>query len=303
MISTWILFSLSASMFFGIVNILDQRVLTRYNLSPWAYFVLDGLIGVVVATIPIIYSYIDPQQSFLEIPSKIIILSLSSGIALSAFNLLYFFALQISEVTIVSILTQLTPVFSLVWGLLLKEKYLFSNYLGMALILLGSFVATISDGGFSTKESNKGKPIKAGLLMVLASCSLSVCYLVQSIALKETTTSIVFLGQRMGLLLMALLVLITRWKIIKEISSIKPVLATSSVEILVVLGTLCMTLGLSSGPLGAVAFLASLQPVWVLAITTSYSSIILKNKKPLNPKVFQACLLVLIGLYLINLRR
>jgi drug/metabolite transporter (DMT)-like permease len=279
----WIAYSLAASFCWGIANILDTVILGRYKLSPWIYFALDGLLGI----FPVIFfTYLSP----FSISEKSILFSVVSGIFVAIFYILYFSSLNLTDISVVVILIQITPVFSLIWGvLLLKDQYIPINYAGMCLILLGTIIASISETR-QKKSNNIPKSIIAFGLMLIAAFSLSVAYLFQKIALNQDANFImVFVWQRTSILVISLIIFL---KFHKEIFSLpyQPVALTFLVETI--------------STLSKVTFYSSLQPVWVLILLWVFQ--ILKiNSIPRSSnipaiKVMFACGLVVLGLFLLG---
>ncbi len=290
----WIAYSLANSFVWSIVNILDTMVLGRYKLSPWTYMALDGILGI----LPVgIFFYISP----LSISEKAIVFSLISGVFIGLFNILYFFSLNLSDVSVVVILIQLTPVFSLFWGLtFLGEKHSLINYLGMTLVLAGTIIASTSEGQFA-KGKSIPKTLFASGLMLIAAFSVSIANLFQKIALNQNADVLIVFGwQRTSLFVISLLLMVVNKKKIVGLT-FQPIALTAVVEIINILGFLFITFAYSLGSLSQVAFFSSLQPAWVLIILWIFQilklNVISRSETISTRKVVLACGIVILGLY------
>ena len=300
-IPTWANLALLASLLFSIANVLDQTILIRYRLTPWIYFALDGFIGVIPIAIVLVFS----ENAFL-VGRGSIILAILSGVALASFNLFYFFALQLSSVAVVVILMQMSSVFSLIWAILfLHEHYNISTYFGMFLVLVGVSVAAVSEETetVSGSRSLSRSVVVAAFWMLIAALALSIAYLMQDMALKDSDVLSVFFWQRACLVFISALIVIVRWKDISQMS-VAPIVLTSLVEVAVVSALLCITAALATGPLAAVSFLSSAQPVWTVMIVWVLSWTGL-GTRPNNTRLswlrlVVATLLVISGVYLIG---
>ncbi len=296
---TWIIFALLAPLLWGFVNILDKIILSRFNLSPWTYFALDGFVGMVFAFL--IYPWADhPLQS----PKFAIILSLTSGLTLAGFTILYFYALKMSDVGIIGILIQSTPIITLFFGILfLNERYSIVVYFGMFLIFIGTIIAATSERKRenSSQKYTVTNTIKASLLMVGADILLSTTYLFQDIAVQETSTLAVFFWQRISLATLSSIVIIVLWNEIKKIK-VYAFLLSSTVELLSILGLLSITVAFSTGFLAPVTFFVSTQPIWIIfivwIISLLYPNSNLRDKNNSRFQQIIACSIVFIGLFL-----
>jgi len=300
--STWALWAILTSFLWGIVNLLDKTVLFRFKLSQWDYLALGGFMGILPLTIILVRF-----ENLVLISIEAIALAMLSGTALAAFYLIYFYALRIHDVTIVVILIQTSPIFSLIWGsVLLHERYATTAFIGMFLVLLGAIVASASKG------VKKIQPFKflsnrkslASLMMLSASFVLSIGYLAQKLSLKSAGTISVFFWQRLCLFFISFLVIALRRGEIRRLPG-GAVCLISLTELINLLALLAMIAAFSRGPLSTVTFLISLQPLWVLffgwALSFIRPSIIFKTKNVYRFQLLIACILVILGISLMKL--
>ena len=296
--SSWMVLALAASLCWGTVNILDKVILSKYNLTPWTYLALDGFISVVSLAL---FAFISP----FSISSQAIALSILSGVFIAAFNILYFFSLSLSDVSIIVILIQITPVFSLIWGVsILGEKYGAINYLGMFLVLIGTVIASLSENKIKTKL-NFSRTLFASGVMAVAAFSLSIAYLLQKMALVgDANVLAVFTWQRTSLFIISLIVIAMNFKKFFKLTY-QPIILTTIVEVINIAGFLFITTAYAIGSLSKVTFFASLQPAFVVLIIWIAQPFKLYNVprvKSISPiMVFIACAFVLLGLFLMNM--
>jgi len=299
-IPLWAALAILTSLLWAIVNILDKVILYRYNINPWIYLGLDGLVGV----ISLIIILVGWSGEIFANPQRAIVLALLSGLAVATFNVLYFYALRVSAVTIIIIFVQITPIFSLFWGLtLLGERYGLLSYAGMFLILSGAVVAGLSGKNPTFNDGRQRKTVGALLLMLLATFSLSLAYLLSDVALKSVSVVSVFFWQRLSLFLISIPIFIVQRQKIRKISK-SPVLFTSLVEIINILAFLSIIAAYAQGPLVVITFLSSLQPMWVLILTwiidTTKLRLFSETEEFSRVRLILACAFVILGIYFIR---
>jgi len=298
-IPLWVWLALITSLIFGAVNILDKTILWRFQLSPWVYFALDGFIGI----IPMLLILLGDNPFLLR--PEWIILGLCSGVALAGFNLLYFFALELSDVSIIVLLLQTTPVFATIWGVIfLHEYYTRIVYFGMISVLVGISLTVLSQSSSNKGKQPFSKIITAAALMAAATFLLSISDLLSAITLKYSTILAVYFWQRVSLVLLSFFVILIMWAKIK-ILSYQPIVLTSLVEILLAVGLFTLTSALAQGPLGIVSLLTSMQPVWVVIISLVLSSskfkILPKDQGLSKSILFFAIVFIFSGLVLMKM--
>lgn len=297
----WSVLAVFTSFCWGCVNLADKTILSRYKLTPLDYLALDGFVGLFPLAVILAWS-----NDVLSTPLELIALAMISGLAIAVFSLIYFYALHMSNVVTVVILIQLSPVFSLVWGMLfLQESYESPTYFGMFLILLGAAIASVSE----RRQRDTGtrvwapKTFLASLLMLAATFIVSLGFLVQKLALRDATTLSVFFWQRACLVLISLFIVAGRRFSIFKLSP-TPIVLTSLVEVLNILGVLSVVAAYSQGPLGLVSFLSSLQPLWVMVLVWILGLVRLATfpaeGNVLRIRLVTACTLVILGLYLMR---
>ena len=294
----WIIMALAASLMWGSVNFLDKTMLQKFALSPWDYLAIDGVIGVIPLAIILLI-----RRDVFQIDIDHLAMSIASGLLISFFSVAYFYALFLSSVARVVILIQITPIFSLIWGILIvKETYYLSDFLGMGVLFLGVFIAIIGDDIGNKIEQGNFKSRRAVFIMITATFFLSISYLFQDIVLNLYSTYIMFFWQRIGVFATSIMVLIIRGKRFILIPK-SAFLLTSLVETLSISGSLAIAFAYTWGPLADVTFIASLQILWVVIASTLFYSIFSKNtqyhrKKPMM-YIAISCVIVIVGLYLI----
>lgn len=296
----WSILALLASFFWGCVNLADKTILSHYKLTPWDYLALDGLVGLLPLAAILVWA-----SDILLVPLEVIAFATLSGMALAAFSIIYFYALRMSDVAVVAILIQTTPVFSLIWGVwLLQEHYGNLTYVGMVLVFLGAVVASVSERHKGKENVTTriwaAKTSLAPLLMLAATFIVSISFLFQKFALRDASVLTVFFWQRSCLVLVSFSIIGMRrirvWRL-----TFAPVILTSAVEVVNLLGVLSVIAAYSIGPLALVSFLTSLQPLWVLVLVSVLGTVKPEtfpvNKNVSRLQLLVACGLVILGLY------
>ena len=303
----WSVLAIVASFFWGWVNLADKIILARYKVTPWDYLALDGFVGFI--SLNFIFwgfgkSYLVDQVSF-----DIITLSAISGIALAAFSILYFYALRISDVAVVVLLIQITPVFSLLWGItFLKEVYKLQNYFGMILVFISVAIASLTNGRNEKGAEGDNKVIYgsfiAALVVIFAAFIMSLGFLFQKFALERTNAITLFFWQRLCLLFVSMIILVFRRNIISKLP-VQTIYFTSAIEIVNLLGVFATIAAYSQGPLGLVSFLGSLQPLWVIAMMWILMQIksqsLLRFDQKLSFRIIYSLAFVVPGLYFLRI--
>lgn len=141
MIMLWVFLSLFAAAALAAVNHIDKHLISEYfdGQASGALIIFSTIVA--IPLLPILY-FLDP--TVLSIPLYDAGILLASGILIVIGYLLYLYALEQGEVSIVGPLWLLVPVFTFVLGyMLLNETYVGLQFLGAGLVLLGSFILAL----------------------------------------------------------------------------------------------------------------------------------------------------------------
>jgi len=262
---TWSILALSAAFFWSVVNIADKKLVTNQFPAFANYFVLESLAGLFVALVALF------MGGFQSTAYNVLFLAFLAGLLEGPFSLLYYRALQISDVSIVVTLLQAIPIFSVLMGVFIfQEQLTLLMLLGIILIIGAGILATITDN--STKFA--GFLSKAFVLMIAASFIVSISYALADYSLRFTNANTVFILARVGQVVFALGMMCARqirknfMRVISTLPIRIPIIILGLV-ILNLVGVYLQTLAYAIGPLSTVSVFLSVQPIFVLVIILS----------------------------------
>lgn len=251
----WVIFSILAALCWAVVNIVDKYILTKWIRTPLIPVIIVGLIGM-IASIIIYFVY-----GFTWLSSLNIILALVAGIFYILMTVFYFKALKIEEVSRVSPLFYLSPLFILLFaGIFLGEVFTPLKYLGIFLLMIGAIL-------ISSKNLLRINLGKAFWWMLLATISLSINQLLTKYLLNFTDYWTIFSWTRIGAVIG--IVPISYFYFPELITTVrrygKRVVAVMCMnETLNLFGVLFITIAISTGYVTLANALSSVQPFFVL---------------------------------------
>jgi drug/metabolite transporter (DMT)-like permease len=140
---SWLLIALLAPVLFSVTNHIDKYLIGKYfrgHGGAGALIIFSSLVGVIVAPFILIIEQGVLNISFLQV----LLLFVVAALTMLAI-LLYFYALQRDETSVVVPLFQLIPVFAFVLAyFVLGEILTFSQLGGASLVILGSVVISLT---------------------------------------------------------------------------------------------------------------------------------------------------------------
>lgn len=158
----WILFSFLATFLFALSSIIDKITISNYFKKP-TFQVASGLLydSIAIGLLFLVTKIVIPSN-------EILIAGVMAGICMFVALYLFYKAIASGEVSIVMISYQIIPVFVLILAtVFLNEVLSFNQYIGMALLLLGSLIVSIEK-----IESFKLK--KASILIIVSGLFFAV---------------------------------------------------------------------------------------------------------------------------------
>jgi uncharacterized membrane protein len=307
--NSWFILSLSAALFWALVNILDKILVIEHIKSQWARLILDSLVGLISCVL--IYSLGLLSKATIDV----MVLSILAGILLYGFNYLYYKALETADVSVTAVLMQTIPIFTAIWGYLFFDE-IFSSivYSGIALVVLGAVFSNIEIDSSGSYKIVGGKNWNATVLYIIPGIFLvSVNYALQKHILAFTNSWTVFFWGRIGAFLLTSFFLVTsrnaRSDFFQTITKIKPrsLLMLSGVEWLNLSGIFLIISAYSLGPVTLVVTTSAIQPLFVIIIMIAVSifrkksilSDFSNNKRVLVTRIVASAILV-IGIYFIS---
>lgn len=241
-------------------SVCDKIILGNRRISPWAYLEIEILVlcspmVVIVATTDLWKSVADSGGLF----------AIASGVAIAAFSAFYYKAVKTSNIVVVVVIIQTAPIISLFWGwALLGEMYAVRKLFGMGFVLLAGVFASLTEYNQMRERQIETFELLSARYAWSASFCLSVSLLLEKLALIKQNVTGVFVWQRVGFLLLGILIIIYRgWQ---KWPSISDSVKVSVVHFIAMLGWFVLALALSHENLATTAFLGSLQPIYVMSI-------------------------------------
>lgn len=292
----WVIFSILAAFCWAISLIIDKYVLTKWIKQPFVPVIFSGTIGLIVG--PTIYFVHGLSQlSYLNI-----LLAFVVGIFYILSLIFYFHAAKLEEISRVSPLVYLSPLFiALFAALFLGEIFTPLKYLGIFLIIIGALLISVKD--FSSIRLNK-----AFWLMILCVLGISIGELLKKYLLDFADYWTIFFYIQCGAV--AAITPITYIYLPELRANIKQhgkkiIAVMSASEIINFFGLLSLIIALSVGYVTLVNALASIESFFVLlfaVILSIFYPSILKEEigKSIIALKLLAIVLMFIGALLIT---
>lgn len=258
----WITFSILAALLWAIVNIVDKYILTKWVRKPPIPVIILGIVGLIVSiAIYFIYGF-SPLSSFN------IFLALVAGVLYILLTVFYFRALKLGEVSRVTPLFYLSPLFILFFAtIFLGEIFTPFKYLGIFLLAAGAIL-------ISLKNLSKISFSKSFWWMMLCVITISINQLLTKYLLNFADYRTIFAYVRLGGVIGIIpIVYIYFPELIKSVRKHgKRVVAVISInEVLNLLGVLSITIALSTSYVTLANALSSVQPFFVLLFSVILS--------------------------------
>lgn len=300
----WIVFALAAPFVWAIVNIVDKILVSDFIKSASAIVIIEGFVGLPVAFALVVY----PGITFP--PNEVIFLIFVSGGMLYAFNFLYYRALEKTDATMVAIMLQTAPIFTVIWGVaFFAELFDIYTYVGVIVVILAGFLAINDEGklGFPKIKGNTNFKV-AIAYMLPGNFLLSLNYAIQKYSLDYTDANTVFSLARIGgfIFVVAFYFLKQNRTLINNVvvsGRKKEWTAFLTIEILNLLGIYLITMAYKTGPVSLVTPLTAVQPIFVAIIGLIFGLALYGNRKALSSGLtlprLMAILLMIVGIAII----
>lgn len=296
----WFVIALLAPFFWSISNHIDKYLLSRFlkSSSVGALVIFSSMVGLIV--LPIIWITNPNVLNISLFNASILILG---GMVSAVAILLYLYAMNESEATIVVPFFQLIPVFLYIFGyILLGETLEGSKIFAGILIILGALILSVE----LEEEQNYHIKKKLVLLMVCSSALYALYETVfKFVAIKEDFWISNF-WQYTGLLLSGIIIIIFGNKYRKEFirmakdNGVKIFGLNIFNEIITIVGNLIFVFASLMAPIALVGLVNSYQPIFVfmggIMLTLLFPKIATEKmqKKHMIQKII-AILIIFIG--------
>lgn len=295
----WLVFSLLAPLFFGIVHVLDSYCVEDIFKKAWFGMITSALASLIVfAPLP----YILPFFEWIWPSTNIIVISLIAGALIQYSQGLYFQALAYSEAGIVAaywnMVPALVPVFSFV---ILRERLSFIEYLGILILIVCSTLFCIID-------SNLESRFKSFILMLIAAVLQAIMFLLQDIIYSNAGYLEAFFLITTGLIVAGcspLLFKSIRFSFYENRKSLVP--ATKFFILIEIANLIALALSQKAVDLGIPSFVAAVEstiPAYTFIIVIILTNIYpkfgdIKAKKKITLK-FTLIFIMIIGITLLT---
>ena len=292
----WAIFSILAALCWAIVNIVDKYILTKWVRNPLIPVIILGIIGL-IASIIVYFIYGFSYLSYFNI-----FLAFIAGIFYLLMAVFYFKAVKIEEISRVSPLFYLSPLFILFFAaIFLGEVFTPLKYLGIFLLVFGAIL-------ISSRNLSKISLGRAFWWMMLSAIALTINQILTKHLLNFTDYWTIFaytrVGAVIGLLPIAYIYFPELIDTVRRHGK-RVVAIISANETFNLLGVLSITIAVSIGYVTLVNALSSVQPFFVLLfaviLSIFYPSIL---KEEIGKSViflkFIAIILMFIGAILIT---
>lgn len=254
-INMWIIFSILAALTWAVVNIIDKYILTKWVRKPIVPVMILGVVGLLASFLVYLF------HGFSTLSYLNIALAFIAGIFYILANVFYFKAAKIEEISRVTPLFYLTPLFVLILAaIFLAEIFTPIKYIGIFLLIIGAILV-------SSKNLIKISLGKAFWLMIFSSLALSIYAVIIKHLLNFADFWTVFSYIKIGTIFA--LIPIFYFNFSDLISTVKEhgkkVVAVISInESINVWGVLFITIATAVGYVTLVNALSSIQPFFVL---------------------------------------
>jgi uncharacterized membrane protein len=296
---TWFLLALISTAFLAATAVSDKLILSRYMQTSTAYLVSLILIQQIFA----IAIFAKVGADFVYPDS---IMAMVAGFIQIAFWIVYLRAMQVEEVSRVTAMGFIYPLFVfLAAAYLLGESLSLRNYLGGVLIMVSAVLLS-----YKKTETKGSLVLSPAMKYILIFWAFSTLY---AISIKYILTFMdewhLFAWSSIGSLIIALLLMADRG--IRDgalgIFNRGPLIlgVILSEELFDFLGRIFLILAYAQGPASLVSSVGALQPMIVLLLVATLSaSIPLAIQEEFSREAlvskFSAILLVVMGIYLIS---
>ena len=299
----WLAFALLSTLMFGLISTVDKIVLERYFNNRWAYPFYTGLMTSVACVILLI------TRIHLGLFSAVSILSLIAalmpGLVFFFSALLFTRALLHADVSTVFGLSQINPVFTLIWDtLFFGSIFLPINYLGIVIVVSGAMFLAWEQPGESLKAIRFNKVI---WLVLLATLIRSVSEAFLKHAVTELLFWDAFALSRVGMILPIIYFMIKpsiRNQVVQPIKEegMKVIWIVSVIQVVAITNLIVFTRAYSLGPLALVSATQSMAPVFILFFTHVFN-LVSPGLVPTRDKTFNIpirlllCLGIVFGIW------
>jgi len=261
---SWIWLAISSYLIWAFVNLIDKILVSKYVKDPLILNLIDTFFGTLLV---VLYIILFKQISLL--PWMILSIVLISGVIRFVSYWLYYKGMQNEEASRVTMLMQLSPVFTLILAyFIVGERLGHLQIIAFILLLLGGIIASLHH------EEKKLKISPVFWIMLLSSFGISLSVVLLKFGFKINDFWTIMLWAMVGEMIAIIVLSITAKK--NLFSSFNKLNITAKITLLVgvVASSLAFILNskaLETGPASVISVLSVTNPlfVFILAIIAS----------------------------------
>lgn len=296
---SWLFFALFSTILFGLISTIDKIVLERYFNNHWAYPFYTGLTTGLACLILLVVRL--RMGLFSSAPTLTIIIATLPGLIFFFSALLFTRALLGADVSTVFGLSQINPVFVLLWDTVFWGSiFLPINYLGILIVIVCAMFLAWEQPEESIKALRYNHVTGLVLLGTLIR-SISDAFL--KVAVTDFLFWDAFALSRIGMILPIIYFLLNpriRFQVFQPIKNngMKVVYYVLIIQAVAITNLITFTRAFSLGPLALVSATQSTAPVFILFFT-QLINVFSPGLVPTRDKTFKmpVRLLICLGLF------
>lgn len=317
----WLFLGLSSTGLHAGISVVDKVILERYLKNSWAYpfftALFLGLYCLGILTVRLALSVFHPPSVLAGS------LALLPGLLHYGAALLFTLALLQEDASTVAGISQVGPIFGVLWGtLFLGDRFAALNYAGIiVLVVCAVLLAWEKPVGAAVEPDlplrldqphNRSRLSRALWLVLLGALLRSLSDLFTKIAVTDLAFWDAFALNRLGMLAPALLLFMTptiRAAVVAPVKRHGPrvILMVAAVEMFALMNLMLVASAYASGPLALVSATQSTVPLFILALTAGVNRlrpglVPVKNNGLSAWVKLGLCAGIFLGVYLLSFR-
>ena len=296
----WLAFALLSTMMFGLISTVDKIVLERFFNNRWAYPFYTGIMTSIPCVILLVARI--HLGLFSPVPTLTIIAALLPGLIFFFSALLYTRALLSADVSTVFGLSQINPVFTLIWDTVFWGSiFLPINYLGIVIVIVCAMFLAWERPEASLKVIRFNRVTG---LVLLATLIRSVSDAFLKFSVTELLFWDAFALSRVGMIFPMTYFLFKstiRKQVIQPIKQegMKVIYIVSVIQVAAITSLIFVTRAYSLGPLALVSAAQSMAPVFILFFTQVFN-LVSPGLVPTRDKTFRLSIRLLLCLGIVT---
>ena len=295
----WVLYALTAAVFFAVVHLLDEYCVDEIFEKPWIGVITSALASLVVLIpLPFILPFVGWQWP----TYSILLLAISAGALIQVSQLLYFNALANTNAGIVAAYWNIIPAILPILSYFIFGRIFTPNqYIGIVILIFASNLMLLSDHNLETRVS-------AFLCMIGASVLQAISYLIQDSVYDQCSFIVGFTLMTSGIIMIGVFPLV--FKRVRSTLGTRGGLLSSSIKLFVLIeitNLIALAFAQKSIKEGSPSLVAAVETTMpgftflIALIVFSIFKIKYDTKIFMNIwKKYMALIVMIIGVYLVS---